>query len=37
MDHQLEELLDLRLKTHGLRRVLRLRRVAHLEHSLRCA
>jgi hypothetical protein len=30
MDHQLEQLLDLRLKAHGLRLGLRLRRVAHL-------
>jgi len=33
MDHQLEQLLDLRLKAHGLRLGLRLRRVAHLDPS----
>jgi hypothetical protein len=34
MDHQLEQLLDFRLKAHRLRLGLRLRRFAHLDPSL---
>jgi hypothetical protein len=34
MDHQLEELLDLRLESHCLRVSLRLRRFAHLDLSM---